>query len=341
MKNKIIQTVCLLLPAGVVGLACAWGLGTHPVDLIAPSESAVVRQESGAEETSIISQTASPEDVSEAKVSETEENQSAVKNRSRLNSKPESQKTISKTDQKQTGDRRESKSESASLTSKQASAPKKESSTKQENRSEASHLQPGTAQTDLREQTSSPNDHVSPEVSRRTENSHTAVRETSPAQTDARSNQEQSTAPQESPHQESSPSSAASRRESSVPASARSEASAEPSPVPETPTGRYRDGTYRAVAEVDGMEEEGFLYDLEVTVTVSGGEITAISGRIKNDRSEDPSSNEAYVKRAVKRLSDTIIARQEAVGVDVISNATYSSNAVLKATADALTQAER
>lgn len=109
----------------------------------------------------------------------------------------------------------------------------------------------------------------------------------------------------------------------------------------EIPAGRYTDGTYTAAAEVDGFEEEGFLYDLEVTVTISGGEIASINGRIINDRSEDPSSNEAYVRRAVKKLSDVIIANQGSDGVDVISNATYSSNAVLRAVSDALAQAER
>ena len=107
------------------------------------------------------------------------------------------------------------------------------------------------------------------------------------------------------------------------------------------PTGGYIDGTYKAVAEVDGFEEEGFLYDLEITVTVSGGEITAITGRIKNDRSDDPEANEAYVRRAVKKLSEAIIGGQSTENVDVITNATYSSGAVLKATADALSQAER
>ena len=107
------------------------------------------------------------------------------------------------------------------------------------------------------------------------------------------------------------------------------------------PTGGYIDGTYKAVAEVDGFEEEGFLYDLEITVTVSGGEITAITGRIKNDRSDDPEANEAYVRRAVKKLSDAIIIGQSTENVDVITNATYSSGAVLKATAEALSQAER
>ena len=107
------------------------------------------------------------------------------------------------------------------------------------------------------------------------------------------------------------------------------------------PTGGYIDGTYKAVAEVDGFEGEGFLYDLEITVTVSGGEITAITGRIKNDRSDDPEANEAYVRRAVKKLSDAIIIGQSTENVDVITNATYSSGAVLKATAEALSQAER
>lgn len=107
------------------------------------------------------------------------------------------------------------------------------------------------------------------------------------------------------------------------------------------PTGRYIDGTYKAVAEVNGYEEEGFLYDLEITVTVSGGEITAITGRIKNDRSDDPEANEAYVRRAVKKLSEAIIGGQSTENVDIITNATYSSGTVLKATADALSQAER
>lgn len=125
--------------------------------------------------------------------------------------------------------------------------------------------------------------------------------------------------------------------ESTVP---EAEISEEASAEQEAPTGRYIDGTYKSVAEVDGVDEEGFLYDLEVTVTVSGGKITAITGKIKNDRSDDPSANEAYVRRAVKKLSESIIDGQGTNGVDVISNATYSSNAVLKAASEAIAQAD-
>ncbi len=35
-RKKIIQSVILLLPAGVVGIACALGLSLHPVDIVAP-----------------------------------------------------------------------------------------------------------------------------------------------------------------------------------------------------------------------------------------------------------------------------------------------------------------
>ncbi len=326
MNKKIVQSVCLLLPAVVMGIACILGLSLHPADIIIPENTAEASRISSELTETTQTDSFSTEQTSLSESSDTPKTEISQA----ASSKPDRQQESS------------SKNESSQVQEKpiQQSTPKAEIS--QENKSE---------ETQISEISSVPT-----QTSMQEESSHTLVQETSqvqpsdvsktdtakPSQTppEQSSIQEVSRAAEPS-HPESTQASSNPVQESSIQPIIKSEESEESSTVSEEPTGKYTDGTYQSTAEVDGMEEEGFLYDLEITVTISGGEIISISGKIKNDRSEDPSSNEAYVKRAVKKLSDSIIANQEINGVDVISNATYSSNAVLKATAEALAQAER
>lgn len=86
----------------------------------------------------------------------------------------------------------------------------------------------------------------------------------------------------------------------------------------------YIDGTY------DGSGI-GFGGDINVSVTVAGGKITQVE--ILSASDEDP----AYFDMA-KVLTDSIVEEQSAE-VDTISGATYSSNGILDAAADALSKA--
>lgn len=331
-KKKIIQSVVMLLPAGVVGVACSLGLVLHPVDIVVPDGTAAVSQVSDEiSEITSVPETAQPEPViedphSSPEVSNTSKNESSRTSSSKhesegsLTSKEESSKVQEKSTQQSS--QKSENSQIRNTENKQVSeisVPQAQTSAQQESSRPAAQQtsspkpQTETSKVQTSQSTQIPKEQSKTEVSRATETSRQESRQSA-----------------SKPAQESSP-----------PPTEVSEVSDESSYAPEVPSGKYIDGTYKATAEVDGFDEEGFLYDLEVTVTVSNGEINSITGKIKNDRSEDPSSNEAYVRRAVKKLSDVIIANQGTDGVDVISNATYSSNAVLRAVSDALAQAER
>lgn len=331
-KNKIIQSICILLPAGVVGVACVLGLGLHPVDTAVPESTSAASQASSVlAETNTVSETEQPETVNEEKNSPSYN--------------PEKSDAVSKQPDA-------SKSENIKSTASKDTGSKVQQSTIQQ--SDQTSKNPQVSKSE--EVQNSPVSESPVQSSSQEESSRTAVRQTSSVQPNTDVSKVQTVQPspksQEQSRTEVSVTAEPKRQESkqtySMPTQESSTAPAvvpevveETSYVQEEPAGKYIDGTYKSTAEVNGMDEEGFLYDLEVTVTVSGGEITSISGKIKNDRSEDHSSNEAYVRRAVKKLSDVIIANQGANGVDIISNATFSSNAVLKAVSDVLAQAER
>ena len=85
-------------------------------------------------------------------------------------------------------------------------------------------------------------------------------------------------------------------------------------------SGSYEDGVYTGTGS-------GYRGDTEVSVTISGGEITDIEiVSYEDDRQ--------YFERAVSLLDDIINA--QSVDVDTVSGATFSSNGILEAVADAL-----
>ncbi len=92
-------------------------------------------------------------------------------------------------------------------------------------------------------------------------------------------------------------------------------------------------GSNKAVY-ADGIWEGtgvGFGGDIRVSVTVKDGKI--ISVEILSAESEDP----AYFEMA-KVLPDNII-KEQSTEIDTVSGATYSSNGILDAAADALSKA--
>lgn len=106
---------------------------------------------------------------------------------------------------------------------------------------------------------------------------------------------------------------------------------------------KYKDGTYSASAWCDDGYE--FSYLINVSVTIEDGKITGISESISDDESEYPEDNVTYINWAKNGRSSypgvysQVINSQQADSVDVVSRATYSSNAMIAAIRDALSQA--
>lgn len=88
-------------------------------------------------------------------------------------------------------------------------------------------------------------------------------------------------------------------------------------------TGKYTDGTYSGSAF-------GFRGDTEVSVTVENGNITDIE--ILNYQDD-----QKYMVRAINNIIPEIIESQD-ITVDAVSGATFSSNGIMNAVADALNQ---
>ena len=86
-------------------------------------------------------------------------------------------------------------------------------------------------------------------------------------------------------------------------------------------TGKYIDGTYTGTAA-------GFRGDTQVSVTVDNGNITDITVISYHDDSE-------YFNYAKSAVISSILESQE-TNVDAVSGATYSSNGIMDAVADAL-----
>jgi uncharacterized protein with FMN-binding domain len=97
-----------------------------------------------------------------------------------------------------------------------------------------------------------------------------------------------------------------------------------PSNPPEAAS--YLDGTYTAT-------ETGLLSDVTVTVTITGGQLTAIEADASG---ETPALGGA----AAESLTAAILAAGTTDGVDSVSGATYTSTAVLTAAAECLAQAK-
>ncbi len=88
-----------------------------------------------------------------------------------------------------------------------------------------------------------------------------------------------------------------------------------------TSTGTYTDGTYTGTAA-------GFRGDITVSVTVENGNITDITVLSYND-------DEEYFSRAESSIISSILESQD-VNVDAVSGATFSSNGIMNAVANAL-----
>ena len=92
-----------------------------------------------------------------------------------------------------------------------------------------------------------------------------------------------------------------------------------------TPSVLYKDGTYTG-------QSYGYSGIVTVTVTVSGGRITAIN--------QTNSDSIEYFGDAWESIYPQILAKQEAEGIDTVSGATFSSEGILDAVKTALVQAK-
>ncbi|MEE8716145.1 MAG: FMN-binding protein [Coriobacteriales bacterium] len=88
----------------------------------------------------------------------------------------------------------------------------------------------------------------------------------------------------------------------------------------------YKDGTYTA-------SSKGIGGDVPVTVTISGGKITAVE---VGDNSETPSLG----GKAIETLPAEIVAANGTDGVDAYSGASVTSKAIFTAVDDCLSQAQ-
>jgi polyferredoxin/uncharacterized protein with FMN-binding domain len=92
-----------------------------------------------------------------------------------------------------------------------------------------------------------------------------------------------------------------------------------------TAAGLYKDGTYTGTGT-------GFRGTTKLTITISGGAITDVQVVSYQDDAK-------YFDRAFQTISSDVVAAQSAQ-VDVVSHATYSSNGIIQAVSDALSQAK-
>ena len=103
---------------------------------------------------------------------------------------------------------------------------------------------------------------------------------------------------------------------------------ATPTPEPtEEPAGRYRDGTYTG----SGAGNYG-AGSVTVTVTISGGQIVEASYSTLDD--------EEYFDEAWNSIYNQVMGSQSADGLDAVSGATFSSQGIIQAFQNALSQAQ-
>lgn len=101
-----------------------------------------------------------------------------------------------------------------------------------------------------------------------------------------------------------------------------------PTPEPtEEPAGRYRDGSYTG----SGTGNYG-AGSVTVTVTISGGQIVGASYSTLDD--------EEYFDEAWNSIYNQVMGSQSADGLDAVSGATFSSQGIIQAFQNALSQAQ-
>lgn len=101
----------------------------------------------------------------------------------------------------------------------------------------------------------------------------------------------------------------------------------------------YQNGTYTGSAQCTDGDE--FNYMLDVEITVAKDKITGVIVVDKSSTDREWKNNLYYINLAKKSLPARIIAKGSPEGVDAVSGATYSSNALLEACRAALEKAKK
>lgn len=103
----------------------------------------------------------------------------------------------------------------------------------------------------------------------------------------------------------------------------------------ETGSASYKDGTYTGTANVEPDEKTKFTaYGINVAITVADGQISAVAYTEDNTFGGDE-DNEYYSNKAMKKVGPQIIEKQS-TDVDIVSKATCTSKAIIKAVDNAL-----
>lgn len=110
---------------------------------------------------------------------------------------------------------------------------------------------------------------------------------------------------------------------------------ATPTAAPTEAPGRYKDGSYTASERC-----ETFNYDIEVTITIQGGDIKTVSVDY-NSPENAPFMNMAINGAGGPGVPNQIVSNNGTDGVNVVSGATLSSNAIIKAAKTALSRASK
>lgn len=100
--------------------------------------------------------------------------------------------------------------------------------------------------------------------------------------------------------------------------------------------GTYQDGTYAVTVTCNPDEKKAFSsYDLSMKVVIAGDKITAIHD-VTGSGSSYVSINDSFISRALSGVESQIIGGSMAEGVDAVSGATCSSNAIVEGCKKAL-----
>lgn len=98
----------------------------------------------------------------------------------------------------------------------------------------------------------------------------------------------------------------------------------------------YEDGTYTGTAACKG--EEFKEYSVTADVTIKDGKIAAVS---ISSTAKGTNLKQFMSREEIKNLPSRIVAKNGTGGVDAVSGATYSSNAIFNAVNDALSKAKK
>jgi uncharacterized protein with FMN-binding domain len=103
----------------------------------------------------------------------------------------------------------------------------------------------------------------------------------------------------------------------------------------------YKDGTYTGTATVVPDDDEDFYsYDISVDVVIQDGKISNVAYSASNFDGNDTYATKAMDgTKKITGIHDLILQKQGTTGVDTVSGATCTSNAILTAVASALDKA--